>query len=435
MTNLADLRELSLNDQEEVRSEAFGIKPLTSEFQNFGEALFNWQNSDGVSERKSKIADSFMVHAFCTANQLRYSRVNLAHYMRQNDYFEDDQWVYDFIREHSYFGIGGGIYFKTDAANRPISYLRVTSESQINVNVEIAGVESLTMLLREAAKENLCIENSELKASYSEVLLMKLSGSDTPILTTMGGVIQNSRQSKPEYYPYIDGGLEALIKQFMESEETVLILMGPPGTGKSSIVAAAAEVMNLHPIYAKKSDVILHQSFVSYVCRLSDEMMAKVDGTKAKSRIDLYKKRSVGDVEYPALGHLSEDEEQPRAPLIVIENADALIAPRSQGNLHMADLLNETDGIGANHTRKLLFATNLTSTKAIDEALLRPGRCYAVVNCRLLTPDEAVAARKAAGLPDFTEYPKEDISLAEALRKPMKKITIEKVKSRIGFGF
>lgn len=331
------------------------------------------------------------------------------------------------------FRLGEGSYLKLDSSNRPISFIRIESDTNRNIATSIYGVESLNSLFCEAAKENVRSDGSDPKSPYSEVVLMKAPGSDQQILGTKYGYIENARQSKPEYYPYIEGGLEALIKNFMESEESVLILMGPPGTGKSSIVAAAASTMNLFPIYAKKSEVILHPGFVSFVCETSDTMMAEVDGTNAKKRADLFKERRVLDIEYPAAGPLEDRDDPKRAPLIVIEDADALIAPRSQGNLHMADLLNETDGIGANHTRKLLFATNLTSTKAIDEALLRPGRCYAVVNCRLLTPDEAVAARKAAGLPDFAEYPKQDISLAEALRKPMKKITIEKVKSRIGF--
>jgi SpoVK/Ycf46/Vps4 family AAA+-type ATPase len=120
-------------------------------------------------------------------------------------------------------------------------------------------------------------------------------------------------------------------------------------------------------------------------------------------------------------------------PVIVVEDADALLRPRSEGNLIMPELLNETDGIGSNHTRKIIFTTNLASISDIDEALTRAGRCYGVINCRLLTPEEAIAARRANGLPDFEAVPVKDVSLAEALRKPRKRICISNGKAGLGF--
>lgn len=431
MTNVANIRELSLDFHP---GGAYVQKPLTAHFDSFGECLFNWQNSDGYVPRSLKEADRWFAKAVCIANQLVYAGYTLSHGMRPREYFESDQWVYEFIRENGYFKTGdSGTYVKIDSGHRPISILRVSENDDTNVDVVIGGVEELTLSLVARARENLRVDEREEFSPYGEVNLVKYPGVDEPVLSMSRSEIKNERMDKAEYYPYIDGGVEALIKDFMESDESVMILMGPAGTGKTSIVAVAAQSMNLFPIYAKKSDVLLHKNFVSFVCKTSDSMMVEVDGSEQKARIDLFKKRTVLDTECPTGAYLREIEEKPRIPLIVIEDADALIAPRNQGNMQMADLLNETDGIGSNHTRKLLFTTNLTNTKSIDEALMRPGRCYAVVNCRLLTPEEAVAARKAAGLPDFAEYPTQDISLAEALRKPRKKITIEKVKPRIGF--
>ena len=47
---------------------------------------------------------------------------------------------------------------------------------------------------------------------------------------------------------------------------------------------------------------------------------------------------------------------------------------------------------------------------------MREGRCYDVIEFRLLTPAEAIAARKAHGLPDFEETPTKDMSLADPTR-------------------
>jgi hypothetical protein len=84
----------------------------------------------------------------------------------------------------------------------------------------------------------------------------------------------------------------------------------------------------------------------------------------------------------------------------------------------MSELLNMTDGATGNSARKVIFTTNLSDPSQMDEALLRAGRCFAVVNFRAMFPDEVIAAREAAGLPAFFEAPTEEMSLAAALVAP-----------------
>ena len=113
--------------------------------------------------------------------------------------------------------------------------------------------------------------------------------------------------------------------------------------------------------------------------------------------------------------------------MIIVEDGDLLIAPRSHGNEMMAELLNETDGVGSAITRKMIITTNLTDKSQIEPALMRDGRHYMgePLHFRLLTPMEAIEARAAAGLPSFEVTPSENISLARALRKPRKKIYLK----------
>ena len=51
--------------------------------------------------------------------------------------------------------------------------------------------------------------------------------------------------------------------------------------------------------------------------------------------------------------------------------------------------------------RKIIFSTNLPNVGDLDEALIRPGRCFGRLNVRALMPEEAarVAQRVAAGDP------------------------------------
>src|SRR5258708_22240109 len=52
---------------------------------------------------------------------------------------------------------------------------------------------------------------------------------------------------------------------------------------------------------------------------------------------------------------------------------------RANGNLHLHRFLAIADGVVRAQGRKILFTTNLPNVGDIDEALLRPGRCFANV--------------------------------------------------------
>lgn len=57
-----------------------------------------------------------------------------------------------------------------------------------------------------------------------------------------------------------------------------------------------------------------------------------------------------------------------------------------------------TDVVARSQGRKIIFTTNLADVTDIDEALIRPGRCFAIRNLRNLTTDEARAlARRLCG--------------------------------------
>lgn len=236
---------------------------------------------------------------------------------------------------------------------------------------------------------------------------------ETPVTTV--------REAKPEYYPYIEGGMVELIRRFMASDSNVLILFGTPGTGKTSAVTAAARVLNLLPIYATSTQVIAHKSFVRTVFGIHDRF------TKAKAAPDTRKaerkalfKRPINRIaemreEYAAFA-LPPTPEKPRPqPVAVVEDADMLLRPRELDNHQMAELLNMTDGATGNKDRKVIFTTNLSGPEAFDPALLRPGRCFAVINCRNLTPEEAVVARQASGKTPIEFLPEGEMSLAEVL--------------------
>jgi len=75
----------------------------------------------------------------------------------------------------------------------------------------------------------------------------------------------------------------------------------------------------------------------------------------------------------------------------VIEDADHLLMARSNGNVDLHRFLAVADGVVRAQGRKIIFTTNLPNIGDIDEALVRPGRCFATVRTRALERYEAAS--------------------------------------------
>jgi hypothetical protein len=73
----------------------------------------------------------------------------------------------------------------------------------------------------------------------------------------------------------------------------------------------------------------------------------------------------------------------------VIKDADHLLMARANGNVDLHRFLAIADGVVRAQGRKIIFTTNLPNVGDIDEALVRPGRCFATVRTRALLRSEA----------------------------------------------
>ena len=155
-------------------------------------------------------------------------------------------------------------------------------------------------------------------------------------------------------YPEIVGGVHAFIARYLDAKETVLVLQGPPGTGKTRLIRAIlgemsrrkgepARVMYTGESRALESDAL----FVKFIT--------------------------------------GEDD------AFVMEDADHVMKPRADGNDHLHRFLTIADGVVRSQGRKIVFSTNLPNVGNLDEALVRPGRCFARLFVRKLTAAEAKA--------------------------------------------
>ncbi|MGK0169453.1 MAG: hypothetical protein ACI9W2_001174 [Gammaproteobacteria bacterium] len=155
-----------------------------------------------------------------------------------------------------------------------------------------------------------------------------------------------------EAYPTIEGSLANFVDRYLSAPEPILVLQGPPGTGKTRLIRAilgelsrrngeSAQVIYTGDRFALENDEI----YVRFITGTDDAF--------------------------------------------VVEDADHLLTPRADGNEHLHRFLSVSDGLVRIPSRKVMFSTNLPNIGDLDEALLRPGRCFAHVRTRALTTPEA----------------------------------------------
>ena len=156
-----------------------------------------------------------------------------------------------------------------------------------------------------------------------------------------------------EAYPTLAAGVNNFVQEFILAHETVLILQGPPGTGKTRLVRAILAALS-----RRKND------------------SAKVLYTSDKRTLE----NDEIFIEFLTGEH----------DAFVVEDADHLLGARHNGNVDLHRFLTVADGVVRAQGRKIVFTTNLPNIGDIDEALVRPGRCFGVVRMRALVRDEAL---------------------------------------------
>ena len=179
---------------------------------------------------------------------------------------------------------------------------------------------------------------------------------------------------KPEYYPWIKDPV-VFFQKYLKSTSCLMFLAGAAGTGKTSYLRRM--------IYENKLHVM-----VAYDRRLfnSDDLFMSFLGG--------------------------------RSNLLVLEDSEEFLQSRDLGNGMISRFLNASDGLIRPKDKKIIFTTNYKEFKDIDQALLRPGRCFEFVEFRALCYSEAVAAAKAANQPELKD--KRDYTLAEIFNQDAK---------------
>jgi hypothetical protein len=190
-----------------------------------------------------------------------------------------------------------------------------------------------------------------------------------------------------EMYPFLEGEtVEEYYDRYMNSSASILLLIGPPGTGKTTFIRGL-----LH--YTGKNALVTY-----------DEKLLEKDYVFAR---------------------FLEDD----ANFMVIEDADNFIISRKEGNTMMHRFLNVGDGLVGVKGKKLIFSTNLPSINDIDPALIRPGRCFDILHFDNYTEKQAKNISKKLNI-ELVKKDNGTYSLAEVFHSEIK---TPKIKNKMGF--
>jgi hypothetical protein len=191
-----------------------------------------------------------------------------------------------------------------------------------------------------------------------------------------------------EMYPFLNGeSLEDYYERYNSSSASILLLQGPPGTGKTTFIRGLLS-------HCKKNSIL------SY-----DDAILNSDN------------------------FLSSFIEDSSVNYLIFEDADAYLTSRESGNRTIHKFLNAGDGLISSSDKKIIFTTNLASLSDVDQALIRPGRCFDVLQFRQLTKDEAIAVAEKQGVE--VELPEKNFTIAEIFNS--QKNTKKKEARAIGF--
>lgn len=193
-----------------------------------------------------------------------------------------------------------------------------------------------------------------------------------------------------EMYPWLNGeSLESYFERYQKSNASILILLGAPGTGKTSFIRG-------------------------YLLSTKSSALVTYDTTILKGDT-IFSEFIEGD-----------------ANALVIEDADMFLSSRKDGNDMMHKFLSVGDGLVTVRGKKLIFSTNLPSIKDIDPALLRPGRTFDVIAFNELNVDEARTLAEKIDIEFNPDASKTSFTIAEIYNSKANKDR-HTYKSQFGF--
>ena len=171
-------------------------------------------------------------------------------------------------------------------------------------------------------------------------------------------------------YPFIEN-IDNLLKDYFNNKASILFLVGSPGTGKTRFIRYLLSKNIKSAYYTSDKHIIEHGAiFTSFL--------------------------------------------QSNSKMLILEDFDFHLNSRKEGNTIMYHLLGLSDGLIQSFNKKIIISTNLSNLQNIDEAIVRKGRCFDIINFRLLLWDEVIEFFKQNGYKEIiNKIEEKEYSLAD----------------------
>lgn len=161
-------------------------------------------------------------------------------------------------------------------------------------------------------------------------------------------LMKEPRGITTKHVPWVPSpDIDSFFREYNDSDSNILILLGPPGTGKSSLI-------NYYVHHFSKNVMVTYDSKVY----MNDEFYLDFINSTNKD-------------------------------CLLLEDADEILRQKETRSEVLSKILNVGDGVFDSFKKKIIITGNLDNIGQVDSALSRKGRCFHILTSRDLTPNEA----------------------------------------------